>query len=131
MKRSILIGALLIAVSCGEKTVSTRPVPDHILPKDSMALFLGQIHLVDAASRHREVRKQSLQSYAKRGFIEYFDTAHVSRERFLESLSFWGEDFQEMDEIYDLAMERLSTQMAKLKSEEKEASAAAQAERNR
>jgi hypothetical protein len=85
-----------------------------------MAYFISQVHLIDAASRQREIKKGNLQVYAKRGFIEYFDTAKVSRERFLKSLEFWGDDFDDMAEVYDIAMERLSTQAAQLKKEEVE-----------
>jgi len=36
----------------------------------------------------------------------------------VRSLEFWGADFEEMSEIYDLAMERLSTETARLKTED-------------
>lgn len=112
-----MILALLI-VACGEEEKPSRVAPEGILPKDSMAYYLSQVHIMDAAMRHRKVRKGNMQSYAKRGFIEYFDTAGVSHDRFIRSLEFWAEDFEEMSEVYDLAMERISTQMVRLKQEE-------------
>ncbi|MEQ9187309.1 MAG: DUF4296 domain-containing protein [Cryomorphaceae bacterium] len=119
--RILVVLIMALFFGCGQKTPPPRKVPSSVLSKDSMAYFLSQVHIVDAAMRHRDVRKENLQVYAKRGFIEYFDTAQVNRERFLESLAFWGEDFEEMSGIYDMAMERLSTQMARLKMEEKKA----------
>ena len=121
MRRLAPLLLLAIIVACGDGRPKNIKAPPGILPKDSMAYFLSQVHMIDAATRHREVRKHNLQVYAKQGFLVYFDTAKVSRERFLASLEFWGDDFDQMSEIYDLAMERLSTQMAKLKSEEKKA----------
>ena len=91
LKWACAFGLMAVIVSCGGEAPK-RQVPNGVLQKDSMAYYLSQIHVVDAAMRHREVRKQSLQSYAKRGFIEYFDTAQVSRDRFLKSLEFWSED---------------------------------------
>jgi hypothetical protein len=111
-----IVGSLL--ASCGPEKPPSRRVPDGVLSADSMAFFLSQIHLIDAAMRHREVRKQTLQSYAKKSFILYFDTAAVSRDRFLTSMAFWSEDFEAMSGIYDQAMDRLSTKLAKLETPE-------------
>ncbi|NQV51576.1 MAG: DUF4296 domain-containing protein [Flavobacteriales bacterium] len=115
MKALLPLLSLVFLLACGSDKPTPRPVPPDVLSKDSMAFFLSQVHVVDAAMRHRDVRKENLQVYAKRGFIEYFDTAQVSRKKFVQSLAFWGADFEEMSEIYDLAMERLSTQTARLK----------------
>jgi hypothetical protein len=119
---SVFFGIVFASVftSCGNNENAPREVPDGILSQDSMAYFISQVHLIDAASRQREIKKGNLQVYAKRGFIEYFDTAKVSRGRFLKSLEFWGDDFDDMAEVYDIAMERLSTQAAQLKKEEVE-----------
>ena len=118
MKALIPLLALLFLLACTSDKPAPRPVPVDVLSKDSMAYFLSQVHVIDAAMRHRDVRKENLQVYAKRGFIEYFDTAQVSRAKFVRSLEFWGADFEEMSEIYDLAMERLSTETARLKTED-------------
>jgi len=116
---AFLLSAILLA-SCGSEEKAPREVPDGVLSKDSMAYYLSEVHVIDAALRHRKVRKGNMQPYAKRAFIEYFDTAQISRDRFVESLEFWAEDFEELSEIYDMSMERISTQIVQLKREEKE-----------
>jgi len=83
-----------------------------------MAFYLSEVHIIDAAMRNREVRRKSLQSYAKRGFVYYFDTAGVSHEKFVRSLDFWRQDTKEMAAIYDVAMERLSVKLAAAKQNE-------------
>lgn len=134
MTRSAFYTGIILCIlfsACNGDQREVRELPRGILPKDSMAYYLSQLHIIDAAMRHREVRKSALQSYAKRGFIEYFDTAGVSHERFVKSLEFWGDDFEDMSEVYDLAMERLSTQLAREKAQQaaqhNEAEAAAEA----
>jgi hypothetical protein len=59
-----------------------------------------------------------LQAQAKQGFINYFDTARVSKARFTESLDYWKDHYEEMEEIYDQSMEILSTQLVTLKKVE-------------
>lgn len=107
---------LLISVqSCGSNEEEVRQKPAHVLSKDSVSFYLSQVHIIDAAMRHRDVRKKSLQLEARQGFNHYFDTADISKERFIESLNYWKDNYVEMEEIYDLSMEILSTKLAVLK----------------
>ena len=120
MIRLILLSIILLSLQgCGsDKNPAPAKKPTHILSKDSMAFYLSEIHIVDAALRHRDVRKKGLQAQAKQGFINYFDTAHVSKARFTESLDYWKDNYEEMEEIYDQSMEILSTQLVTLKKVE-------------
>jgi len=103
---------MLVLVSCSTKKETKTPPPD-VMGKDSLAYHLGNIHFIDAAMRHRVVRKQSLQAQAKMAFIEYFDTSGTSQQRFETSLAYWRDDFEAMDEIYAKSMEMLSMKLAK------------------
>ncbi len=85
-----------------------------------MALFMADIQVLEAAIRSREVRKQKLQDEARLAYIGYFDTAAVSKDRFMKSLDHWKNDFGIMETIYDDAMEILSTRVAKEKKQEEE-----------
>lgn len=109
---------LLIMASCGNKKKELTPKPEGVLSKDSLAFYLSEVHIIDAAMRHREVRKKNLQKQAREGFHHYFDTAGVSQDRFVKSLDYWKDNYSEMEEIYDLSMEILSTKLAKLKEVE-------------
>ena len=120
MIRLILLSFLFLSLQgCNaDKNPGPAIEPAHILSKDSMAFYLSEVHIVDAALRHRDVRKKGLQAQAKKGFINYFDTAHVSKARFTESLNYWKDNYEEMEEIYDQSMELLSTQLVTLKKGE-------------
>lgn len=109
---------LLIMASCGNKKKELTFKPEGVLSKDSLAFYLSEVHIIDAAMRHREVRKKNLQKQAREGFNHYFDTAGVSQDRFVKSLDYWKDNYSEMEEIYDLSMEILSTKLAKLKEVE-------------
>jgi len=118
MRYGTLFCLLLLIQGCTSDEQKLPPKPANVLSKDSMAFYLSQVHIIDAAMRHRDVRKKSLQSQARQGFINYFDTAGVSKERFVESLNYWKENYVEMEEIYDNSMEILSTRLAVLKQVE-------------
>jgi hypothetical protein len=118
MRYGTLFCLLLLIQGCTSDEQKLPPKPANVLSKDSMAFYLSQVHIIDAAMRHRDVRKKSLQPQARQGFINYFDTAGVSKERFVESLNYWKENYVEMEEIYDNSMEILSTRLAVLKQVE-------------
>lgn len=117
MKYLAILLLLIVLSGCAsdEKDADKVTYPSIVMPPDSLAFHLANIHILEAAMRHRDVRKQALQLNAKNGFEDYFDTSKVSRERFERSLSYWEKNFDEMANIYDLAMERLSTKLARMK----------------
>jgi hypothetical protein len=118
IRYSLLFCLLLLMQGCGSDEQKLPPKPEQVLSKDSMAFYLSQVHIIDAAMRHRDVRKKSLQPEARQGFVNYFDTAGVSKERFVESVDYWKLNYVEMEEIYNLSMEILSTKLAVLKKVE-------------
>lgn len=117
---SFFLMTLIVACSGEQSEDQTLQVPQGIIPPDSMALFMADIQVLEAAIRSREVRKQKLQDEARVAYIGYFDTAAVSKDRFMKSLDHWKNDFGIMETIYDDAMEILSTRVAKEKKQEEE-----------
>lgn len=120
--RHIVLFSLLALSGCSNETQrSESTIPAGVIPADSMAIYMADIQVLEAAIRSREVRKQKLQDEARLAYINYFDTASVSKDRFLKSLDYWKHDFGMMASIYDRAMETLSTRMAKQKKLEESA----------
>ena len=76
---------------------------------------MADLHLLDAATRHRDVRKLGIQAHVKNAYFEYFDTCGITQERFDKSLDYWSEDNEDMIQVYDLTMEILSTRLADVK----------------
>jgi hypothetical protein len=113
----IAFSILLMTGGCGDGKDASQAlqVPQGVMAPDSMAIVMAEIQVLEAAIRSREVRKQKLQDEARLAYIGYFDTAAVSKDRFMHSLNYWKRDFGMMESIYDEAMEILSTRMAKEK----------------
>ncbi|NCG28970.1 MAG: DUF4296 domain-containing protein [Bacteroidetes bacterium] len=115
MKWFSLISTLIVLASCGSGNEVVREKPNGVLPIDSMAMYMADVHLLDAATRHREVRKLGIQAHVKKAYFDYFDTCGISRVRFDKSLDYWSADNEEMIQVYDLSMEILSTKLADIK----------------
>lgn len=113
-----LLHVILIAfifTSCGDEEKVARERPADVLPMDSMARYMSELHMIDAATRHRDVRKLGIQAHVKKAYFDYFDTCGITRERFDKSLDYWSGDNEEMIQVYDLSMELLSTKLADIK----------------
>lgn len=113
MKRSLCILLLLALLACSEEARRERPT--YVLPQDSMALVLSEVHVLNAASQHREARKQHFQKFIESEHIALFDSLGIDQARFDSSLNFWLQEPKEMIGIYDVSMNLLSEKLAKVK----------------
>jgi len=89
-------------------------IPKYVLPRDSMPLVIAEMHIFNATAQHRESRKMKFQHLAVQDKNEFLDSLRISNARFDSSLSFYLNQPQEMELIYDEAMNILSERLAKL-----------------
>lgn len=114
MSRLILyICCVALLVGCTKKKPRQRP--NYVLPQDSMAMILSEVHLLNAVSQHRESRRQHFQKFVEAEQKVLFDSLGVPMARFDSSMTFWLQDPKKMKEIYDESMNVLSTRLAQVK----------------
>lgn len=110
MKTWVYIAALLLMVGCASEEAPPRP--SHILSEDTMSIVLAEVHYFNAAAQHRDVRRKFMQSLVKEDMDAFYDSLGVTEEQFDESLQYYLDRPQEMLELYDGAMDLLSTRLA-------------------
>lgn len=103
---------VLSILGCSEPEVIA--IPKYVIPRDSMPLVIAEMHIYNATSQHRESRKMKFQHLAVQDKNEFLDSLRISNARFDSSLSFYLNQPQEMELIYDEAMNLLSERLAKL-----------------
>jgi hypothetical protein len=111
MRSSFLILFLvsLLAFSCKNKEVH---VPEEYIGRDSMALILTELHLLEGLYVHGSLKDRdsvhTVEAFRK-GVMEKFS---LTEERFTESYNFYIEHPSTLGEIYVQVMNELSRKKA-------------------
>jgi hypothetical protein len=104
VKNSFLI---LLVWLCGACVKSEEP-PVGIIPKDTMAHILADIHIEEAKLSVKPLIQDSArQSYATTK-IAVYDKYHISEERFNESFDWYTKNIEQLDKIYEVVVDTLS-----------------------
>lgn len=103
---------VLSILGCTEPEIIA--IPKYVIPRDSMPLVVAEMHIFNATAQHRESRKMKFQHLAVQDKNEFLDSLRISNARFDSSLSFYLNQPQAMELIYDEAMNILSERLAKL-----------------
>lgn len=111
----LIIYICCVALMAGCTKKKPRQRPGYVLPQDSMAMILAEVHLLNAVSQHRESRRQHFQKFVEAEQKALFDSLGVPVARFDSSMTFWLEDPKKLKEIYDESMNVLSTRLAQVK----------------
>lgn len=115
--RSLIAFLLLASLlwSCTGKE-PPPPKPNYVLPDDSLAMVLAEMHLYTAIFQHRTVRRNRLKDYARRDLQLALDSMGVSRARVDSSLRYYKTQPTHLEGVYDEALNILSTQLAEQKA---------------
>ncbi|NVO20545.1 MAG: DUF4296 domain-containing protein [Bacteroidetes bacterium] len=116
MKKWIYLPILLLLLSCnkGSPIISTRP--SGALSKSQMTDLLIDINLAEAALRvGTPIHNQSFDTvYQKSQFIKVFQEHEVSPDDFDKSLTYYSQHVEDLNDIYEGVLSRLSDMQAKL-----------------
>ena len=108
----LLVSAIIIA-SCQNKEVE---IPNNILPKDTMAVILTKMQLIEASVSTRIIKtneqKKGLAFYA-----QVFQEHNTTKENYDESYRFYSTHPLLLEEIYELVLIKLSTMQAAVDKE--------------
>ena len=119
MKRwlACVLPVLLLSGCASDEAPPKRP--SYIIPDDSLAAVLAEIHQMGAVYQHRVVRKGRMQPYASRDLQLVLDSFGVSRDRIDSSLNYYKRNPEMLEKIYDESLNILSTRLAEMKANDK------------
>lgn len=101
---SMVLGLLLLT-SCEDHSI--LKIPKGIIPKDSMAMILTDIHLVEGAKIGNSIMGDdnvSADVYYQKVYNKY----HTTKTRFEQSFQFYSDNPSAMNDIYDTVIENLN-----------------------
>lgn len=115
--------AITFLVSC----YHTAPGPEFnrslLIPADSMAIIITDLHLADGAINARKVHKDSLKTVSSAYLNEILTRHNVTKEQFDESMRFYTYDPREISKIYEkviIELGKKESQVMPRKEEPKE-----------
>lgn len=104
---------LLSLFSCQVKLKEFR-APSDVIPKDSLSLILQEIMLVEYQVQSKYPLPQQFQDCVKKSGDTILSRYQVTYQRFDRSMTYYGSKQEEMQEIYDTVLERLSEKLNRM-----------------
>jgi len=101
----------LLSASCGNG--NKIKIPEGILCKDTMVEVLTDIHLVKA-SQQMGIALDTLDTSRRTPFDYVWKKHHITEEEYNNSLSFYTQNPNMLDSIYENVLNNLSKQKAEL-----------------
>ena len=111
MKNLVLLGFLLMLISCGTRDDSVRKIEisrDSIISRELFVLILSDIHLVDASLMVKRNKGQKPDHDLNFYYNGVFHKYHISKNRFQQNLDYYKQNPEEFTKIYDEVIELLS-----------------------
>ncbi len=104
MKNIIYLLFLISLFACGKKKTE---VPASIISMQEMKLLLTDFHLAQAAAGNGSMVDSAI--YNNKEYIEYILKSHqIKRSEFIKSLTFYSENPELLQEVYDSVLVDLS-----------------------
>lgn len=104
-----LIFATLLLTSCytsHEKTLLAKP--DDLIIRDSLINLLAEIELIESAIRDKQNLGHEIDDLNEAFYATVFKKYNVSKEQFNRSMDYYKQDLNEMNDIYEDVITRLS-----------------------
>jgi hypothetical protein len=104
VKNFILSLLVLFCVSCDKK----QTTPKGILPKEKMISIFIDLHITESKISALNLKRDSSKIVFSHYEQEIFDKHEISEETYLKSYSYYIENVNELENIYDAVIDSLS-----------------------
>ena len=99
----------LFLFSCKPKEVK---IPVGILPKEQIVNILTDVHLAEAALTYKSAKSDSAMQLAVDYYNYIYQSRHVTKKQFDESLDFYTKHPELLEKIYEEVINELSKKQA-------------------
>lgn len=112
MRHFFLIGLCVFIISCADN--KTEAIPNNVLPKEKMAEVLVDIHLLEATLNNTgsEASLNSIIRNADSTNTNILKKHSVTKTQYQESFYFYSSNPKILAEVYNIALNQLSTLQA-------------------
>ena len=93
-----------------------NPPPD-LIPRNEIVDVIADMHLYDAVMKEKQKKHRDVQKSKYYLYQTVMDKYHITREQFESSLTYYQQDLDEYNKIYDDVIEKLSKMKAEAAAE--------------
>ncbi|MEZ4720913.1 MAG: DUF4296 domain-containing protein [Flavobacteriales bacterium] len=105
---------LVLLTRCGFRENELTPVPSNLVQRDTLVLLLAESAIFNAQSQHRDTRKKLFKDIILQREKDMFDSLGVSQADFKTSIEYYARNPKDMENMYDQAMNILTTRLAEV-----------------
>jgi hypothetical protein len=117
-KLLLLLFATLLLASCyTTHDKSQVPKPDDLIVRDTLIHLLAEIELIESAIRDKQNLGHEIDDLNEAFYATVFKKYNVSREQFNRSMDYYKQNLEEMDDIYEDVISRLSVIESQIQNE--------------
>ena len=94
-----------------------NPPPPDLIPRNEIVDVIADMHLYDAVMKEKQKKHRDVQKSKYYLYQTVMDKYHITREQFESSLTYYQQDLDEYNKIYDDVIEKLSKMKAEAAAE--------------
>lgn len=121
MKRNILylFTAFLLLTACYTAPENeTAPAPENLIDRDKLVLIIADVEITESALRQKQNVGHEIKNIKETYYHSIFSKYNISREQFDSSMTYYKQDPEVMDKIYEDVITRLSMMESEIQLEE-------------
>ncbi len=104
--RFLFVLIILLSACSGES--ARLELPDDLIPKDTMVLFIKDLSLIEAHVQNRYLHVSRFHKLMEKSGDNLLKKYHLTRARFESSMDYYGRDNALMRSIYNEALDKLN-----------------------
>ena len=120
MKKYLILVVLSLGFGCGEKPVESVPID--VLSIQEMTAIMVDVQLIEGGIVIRKYNKTQRKGQITDYYKSLYHKHKVSKETFKNSLNYYTDHPDKLEEIYDGMLERLSKLEAEVQNEKPDTS---------
>ncbi len=104
----LIIGLMMLSSCYTTHYKDQQPPPKNLIDKDKIVLILADIELAESALRQKLNHGYEVKEVRETYYRSIFNEYEISREQFDSSMTFYKQDLDGLNQIYEEVITRLS-----------------------
>lgn len=117
-KAGFLFILILLLSSCYNTHDGNKiPEPDNLIGKDKLVLVIADMEIAESTIREKQNLGQEIDGLQERFYLAIFQKHEITKEQFENSMAYYKQDLDELNDIYEEVITRLSMMESEVQHE--------------
>ncbi len=117
-KAGFLFILILLLSSCYNTHDGNKiPKPDNLIGKDKLVLVIADMEIAESTIREKQNLGQEIDGLQERFYLAIFQKHEITKEQFENSMAYYKQDLDELSDIYEEVITRLSMMESEVQHE--------------